>query len=145
MPYLPLPTSPDGLAVQVLLGLRRSRVQVLRASGQPVPAPVQLRGLIDTGADMTSVADSALAPLGLVPIGSVFVNTASGRTIVNRYAVSVTLLGPAAGAPGFIRHNTEVLGMAVAPVGFDVLIGMDLLAECLLIFDGRAAKFTLAF
>jgi hypothetical protein len=35
--------------------------------------------------------------------------------------------------------------MAATPIGFDVLIGLDVLAEALLIFDGRASTFTLAF
>lgn len=36
-------------------------------------------------------------------------------------------------------------GIASALVGFDVLIGLDVLADCLLLFDGRARTLTIAF
>ncbi len=112
----------------------------------PIPQPIQLRALIDTGADVTSVADASIAPLGLLPLGPFAVNTANGMVIVNRYAVSLTLLAPGPSPPvNLARPNQAVLGMANAPIGFDVVIGMDLLNDCLLINDGPVGRFTLAF
>jgi hypothetical protein len=146
MPHFTFAASPDGLVVQVLIGLRRSQVQTLRGAGRSVPSPVQLRGLIDTGADTTSVLDAALAPLGLLPVGSMMVNTASGMTVVNRYGVSLTIPPPPGAPPhNLVRHNLQVLGMSSAPLGFEMLVGLDVLAECLLLFDGRAQTFTIAF
>jgi hypothetical protein len=146
MPILTFALSPDGLAVQVLLGLSRANAQALRAAGQAIPQPVQLRALIDTGADLTSVVDAAVGPLGLLPLGPFAVNTANGLTIVNRYAVSLTLLAPPGRPPQHLtRQNMPVIGMANAPIGFDAIVGMDLLRDCLLVVDGPAGQFTLAF
>lgn len=146
MAYLTLPRHADGLVVSVMIGFRRARLQALRAAGQPLPNPVQLRGVIDTGADVTSVSDAALAPLGLVPVGPVLVNTPGGHAIVNRYNVSLTIVDPAgAPSPGIVFPNLTVLGLNAAPIGFDVLIGLDVLAHCLLLADGRRGVFTLAF
>ena len=146
MPHLTFTADTDGLAIPVLVGLRRSRVQVLRAAGQPVPSPVLLRGLIDTGADTTSVSDAAIQPLGLLPVGSMMVQTAGGMAVVSRFAVSLTIPAPPGGpSQDLVRHNLQILGMAGTPLGFDVLIGLDMLAECLFLFDGRARTFTIAF
>jgi hypothetical protein len=146
MPVLTFAAAPDGLAVEVHVGLSRANAQALRAAGQALPQPVPLRGLIDTGADYTAVVDAAVASLGLLPLSPFAVNTAGGRTIVNRCAVAFTLLDPG-GNPSrnLVRANFAVLGMANAPIGFDVIVGMDLLADCLLIQDGPAKRFSLAY
>jgi hypothetical protein len=52
-----------------------------------------------------------------------------------------------------LQHSTfsrsmnalPVLGSDLKPHGFEVLIGRDLLRECLFIYDGTAGQFTLAF
>lgn len=146
MPILTYPVSPDCLAVEVSVGLSRPHVQALRAAGRAVPQPLPLRALIDTGTKLTSVVDASVAPLGLLPVGHMMVNTANGQVIVNRYAISLTVLDPAGlPAQNLVRSNLGVLGMANAPVGFDVMIGMDLLRDCLLHVNGPAGQLTLAF
>src|SRR5206468_12134981 len=110
MPILTFATSADGMAVDVLIGLSRANAQALRVAGQAVPQPVALRALIDSGADFTAVVDAAVAPLGLLPLGPFVVNTANGRTIVNRYAVGLTLLDSGGNASrNFVRPNLAVL------------------------------------
>ena len=102
--------------------------------------------MIDTGTDTTSIVDAALAPLGIVPIGKIFANTAGGLALVNRYAISLVIPDPSGVARNnLVLPNLEVLGMAHVPIGFDVLIGLDVLSECLVLIDGRAGRFTLAF
>ena len=146
MPILTYPISLDGLALDVLISLSRANTQALRRAGQAVPQPLRLRALIDTGADITSFVDASVASLGLLPLGPLAVNTANGLTMVNRYAVNLTLLAPGGNASrNLVRPNLAVLGMANAPIGFDVMIGMDLLRDCLLVVDAPANLFTLAF
>jgi hypothetical protein len=146
MPILNYPISPDGLAVEVQVSLSRPNVQALRTAGKAVPQALTLRALIDTGTDLTSVVDASIAPLGLLPVGHMMVNTANGRVIVNRYAISMSILDPTGMPPQhLVRPNLGVLGMANAPIGFDVMIGMDVLQHCLLQINGSAGQFLLAF
>jgi hypothetical protein len=146
MPILTFPTSADGMTVDVLIGLTRANAQALRSAGRSVPQPILLRALVDSGSDFTSVVDTAVAPLGLLPLGPFTVNTANGMAIVNRYAVDFTLLAPGGiSAQNLVQPLMPVLGMANAPIGFDVVVGMDLLRTCLLIQDGPSDQFTLAF
>jgi hypothetical protein len=145
MPVLTFAISTDGMAVDVLLGLSRANAQALRAAGKVVPQPVPLRALIDSGSDLTSIVDAAVASPGLLPLGPFAVNTANGTAIVNRYAVSFTLVAPGGNASrNLVRSNVPVLGLANAPIGFDMVIGMDVLDDCLLIKDGPARQVTLA-
>ena len=60
MPILTFPASPDGLAVDVAIGLSRAQTQGLRASGLAVPVAIHLRALLDTGTDITSVVGASL-------------------------------------------------------------------------------------
>jgi hypothetical protein len=146
MPVLTFPTSLDGWAVEVLIGLSRANAQSLRKKGQAIPQAIPLRALLDSGSDTTSVVDAAIAPPGLLPVGPILVNTANGPAIVNRYAVSLTVLDPGGNASrNLVRPDQPILGMASPPVGFDVVIGMDLLKECLSVADGPAGQFSLAF
>jgi hypothetical protein len=67
-------------------------------------------------------------------------------TVVDRFAVSLSILAPGGNAAhNLVRPNLHVVGLASAPVGFDLLIGMDILSECLLFVNGRDAHFTIAF
>jgi hypothetical protein len=111
-----------------------------------VPGPISLRGLVDSGADVTSIADSAIAPLGQLPIDSVLANTANGMTLVNSYAVSFTILSPDGdSAHDLVRPNLQVLSLAHPPIGFDVLVGLDILNDCLFLLDGPNGQVTIAF
>lgn len=53
----------DGPLVEVLVGLAAADAQTLLAAGSPVPPPVQMRALIDTGAEVTALDPSALSAL----------------------------------------------------------------------------------
>ena len=146
MPVLNFPVGVDGLAVEVQVSLSRPNLQAIRAAGNPVPQPVTLRALIDTGTDITSLVDASLAPLAILPVGHMLVNTANGATVVNRYAISLTVLDPDGRPPqNLVRPKLGVLGMTNAPIGFDVMIGMDVLGGCLLNINGLAGRFTLAY
>lgn len=54
---------PEGAVVDVLVGLAAAHLHVVRSAGQPVPAPVSVRGLIDTGAEVSCVDGQILSPL----------------------------------------------------------------------------------
>jgi len=144
MPHLTFKTSSDGLAVRVLIGLRHTRIQQLRRAGMPIPAPKELRAIFDTGTDVTAVSESSLSHLGMQPVGTELVTTPGGVAIVSRYRISLSLPSEDRSAQ-LSLPEMDVLTMAHPPIGFDMLIGMDVLADCLLLVDGKARRFTLAF
>lgn len=76
----------------------------------------------DTGADMTHISQSLVDGLGLIPIGLMSCNVASGAMVCNVYLVDILLPGDIA-----IR-NINVMGFAGAP-NCDILIGMDVICD----------------
>jgi len=117
----------------------------LRAAGQPIPAPLTLRALIDTGASQTAIDLQCVQALGLIRRGSttLYVASLAGTPqTFDEYEVNLTF-----------PHSQAALTLFTLPVvasslmlqGFEVLLGRDVLKNCLLIYDGQAGAYTLAF
>jgi hypothetical protein len=67
--------------------------QELRGKAQPVPNPIQVVAMIDTGASATVLQQGLASQLGLNPVGVVSINTPSS-TGVQCYQFAVRLLFP---------------------------------------------------
>ena len=115
MPHLTFALSADGMVVPALIGLNRPATIVLAQAGQPIPRPVQVRALIDSGCDVTAVAPHVFQQLGLMPIRSSVTQTAAGAVSVNLYRVSLTIFDSrGAGGPMFVQPNLLVTELTVA-------------------------------
>jgi hypothetical protein len=72
-----------------------------------------------------------------------------GAAIVPVYAAGVTILHPnpaAAGPrPNLTFRTHEVYDLMHAPLGYDALIGRDILNRCVFVNDGPAGTFTFAY
>ena len=146
MPHVTLPISASGPVVDLVIGVSLPRARALRAAKQPIPSPVKIQGLIDTGASGTCVDPACIARLGLVPTGQAIIHTPSTGDRPHpcaQYDVSIVLL-----------HPGVTLTIPVVPVieaalsrtqGFQALIGRDVLARCLFVYDGASETFSLAF
>jgi hypothetical protein len=135
-----------GLEVPVWVGLINESTNDLVAAGQPVPAPIQGRGLLDTGSDLTAVESSILVRLGAPYVGFTTTQTASGSVQVPLYRVSLGITDPSQppGSPWVTQADLLVTKLATALPDLDVLVGLDVLLECTLVLDGRAREFTIS-
>lgn len=141
---LTFPIGKEGLALDVQIGLPATRLQAKLAFGQPFLPVTTVRGLIDTGADATSVTSNVLNRLGLVSSGQVQMTTASGKVVVDRYEISLSIFGPAGiVGPALVRPLWHVTGFSQPLPGFETLIGMDLIRQIVLKIDGPSGMFTL--
>jgi hypothetical protein len=146
MPHLTFPLGPDGPTLAVVIGLTGREMASLVSVGQPIPAPLTLRGYLDTGTDASCIAPWAVQQLGLARLGSVSTHTAGGQVKARLFDVSLTISGPAGKAgPFLVRDHLTVMELAHPLPNLDALVGRDVLAECLLIIDGPGKQFTLAF
>jgi hypothetical protein len=151
MHTLQVPIAADGALVDVRIGLSAADVQALRQAGRPVPAPVPGRALIDPGAEVSCVETRTLGPLaaaGLVAGRFVFGNlpAVSGVTLAPEYTVHLTIVHPS----GQQRANLELrsqplLELPLGVLGYQLLIGRDVLRRCLLVYDGPAERVTLGY
>jgi len=150
VPYITLQVTAQGLACDIFIGVSEARRAALTAAGRSVPGPQILRALIDTGASCTCVDPIKIKPLGLTPTGAALpMNTASTDTTpvdADQYDVSLVIPPLVPQDPPLIRQTIPVAEMPLfAAIGVHALIGRDVLAGCLLIYDGKNEFFQLAY
>jgi hypothetical protein len=141
-------TPADGPLVQVRIGLSRP-VQIARQqAGQVTPAPLVVTALLDTGAECTCI-EQALVPRLALPLhttGLTNIPALGGVTGSLRYTAGVTLMHPS-GKHGqhLVVQALAVTAVSLGAFGVDAVIGRDVLAQCVLIYDGAAGTFTLTY
>lgn len=150
MPYITLQVTQEGLVCSAFLGVSEPYRHALTLAGTPVPAPVPVRAMIDTGASCTCVDPTIIAPLNLTARNAdVPVNTgSSGDTphLADEYDTSLIIPPVSPQDVAFRRAAIPVVEMPLTEsVGVDALIGRDILGDCLLVYDGRNGLFSLAY
>jgi hypothetical protein len=145
MPHLTFQIGPTGPLLDVIVTVSKPRADALTKAGQPTPAPVQARLLIDTGASGTAIDPSILTKLGLSPTGIMTIHTPStgpqGHQ-VNQYDVGLAIQ-----YQGLARQflALPVGECSLNAQGIDGLLGRDVLAHCLFIYTGPDNAFILSF
>ena len=146
MPHLTLPITPTGPLLDFICGLSTPRTDALQKAGLSVPAPIRVRGLVDTGASITGVDPQILRSLGAVSTGTVPLHTPSTKSaaphIANQFDVSITLVHPMITRTWFA---IPVIESELAHQGIQALIGRDILSFCLMTYDGQAGTFCVGF
>jgi hypothetical protein len=100
--------------------------------------------MIDSGTTVTAVAPGVLTRLNVPPGPAVQTTTAAGSVQVRLYRVSFTIYDLASGGT-LARPNWTVTNLLHDPDDVDVLFGLDLLREVVLIADGPRQTFSLDF
>ena len=146
MPQLTFPVTRAGLTVPVWIGLSGKLTAFLLTAGRKIPAPVQVRGLLDTGSDVTVVASWVLQQLAIPAVTTSSTQTVSGPVTVRLYEISLSITAPGQpGAPMLIEPDLLAMELATVLQDTDVLIGLDVLLKRRLVLDGPATQFTLFF
>jgi hypothetical protein len=142
---LTFPVQPDGLVVDVMIGLDAGNSQALQRLGQPIPRPVRARGVVDTATDLTAVAPAVLQALGLSSSQSAHIHTAGGLVQVKVYDISLSILPPPGSAPLLTVPQLTASELIHAAPTVEVLIGLDVLLQVVFHLDGPGRVFTLTF
>jgi predicted aspartyl protease len=147
MPHFLLPLHPSGPLIDAFVGVSAPRQATLLAQNQSIPNPMRVRALMDTGASSTCVDPSIVAGLGLTPTGQAQMCTPSTGTtphVADQYDVSIVI--PCSDKQPLIQQTIAVACVQlVAPQGFHVLIGRDILRHCVFTYDGARKLFILAY
>jgi|SRR5579875_329461 len=124
-----------GPVVRMALTIPADMEQRLRERNEPIPQPVELQGMIDTGATGNVIQEGLPAKLGLHPIGVSKIATASSRE-VECFEYAVRFVFPS----GVIVNDTAV----EAPLQgqqIEALIGRGVLSLGTFVYLGYAGMF----
>jgi Aspartyl protease len=146
VPHLTIGIDPlHGPIITLLVGVSTPRAKALADAGLPRPNPIGVNFLVDTGAACTVIDESLIAPLGLVPTGQAFVETpTTGKTPQPRFLYDVGMM-ILHSDHNRMFHNLPVIATDLSAQKIGGLLGRDVLALCLLVYDGPARHFSLAF
>lgn len=146
MPQLSFQVTNSGLAVSVLIGLDGKTTAALHAAQMPIAPPIQARGLLDTGSNVTAIASWIVQQLALRPATTTVSHTAGGPIKVDLIEVSLSITDQSVpGSPWLTQPDLLAMELKSAPPDADVLIGLDILLISKLLLDGPARQFSLSF
>jgi hypothetical protein len=120
--------------------------ELLRAAGESPPRPVAIRALVDTGASRSIVQRANLEGLDLDQLGTEWLTTVSSGSTPSEARVFAVQLFFAGVTGGVLAPNLRVVEVEnLSGFGVDMLLGRDVLDQCLLVYTGQQRQFTLAF
>lgn len=139
----------QGPIITTAVTITNDHRDALIAAGQPVPAPVTCRFLIDTGADGCVVKHEIAAKAGMklinanTPLHGVGVDS-SGKTYIGRvlFGAPSRLL---AGAQHQVHVDTQVMSGNLGSPLIDGVIGRDVLRHFVLTYDGKTGRVTMRY
>lgn len=130
----------DGLQIygpllEIGIGPHRHLVTLLKSKGKPPPNPIVGPAIIDTGATVTTINTSVATQLNLRQSGRVESIGIGGTSSGFLAACSIDIKGLTVDIPRAHCHDL--------PGGLVALIGRDVLAHMVLIYDGIAGSIVL--
>lgn len=128
----------DGAVVTVQVQVPSALAAQLQAQGQAIPPPQVVKGIVDTGASISTVSEAVAQAAGLTQVGSVPLYGVGGGGEKPVFAASFGL--PDYGAT---VDPIEVGGVTIGMPGIDILIGRDILKELHLEYVGPQGVFSL--
>lgn len=148
MPHFTLQISPGGPILTAVVTVSQPKAAALQAAQQPLPQPVSIRALVDTGASCTCIDPSVLQSLQLTPTGSASMHTPTTGAIpaaADQYDVGLAIFAATNQVPLFLATVPVIAAQLLQAQGIHALIGRDILQQCVLHYNGAIGTFTLAF
>ncbi|HJT78298.1 MAG TPA: hypothetical protein VJ739_13935 [Gemmataceae bacterium] len=151
MPRIDLPLDPRRRpVVEVQVAVPAALARALTQSGQAVPQPLRLSGLIDTGASRTCIDHHVRGLLRLRGFSTLVVSAPTAGTAAQArrhlYKANLHILHPSGDPQQHLARNAfTVVAVPLRHLGVDVLIGRDLLAGCRFLYDGQAGTLRLEY
>lgn len=148
MPNFTLHVDANGPVLNVLITVSEARAAALQAKGAAIPQGVHAKGLVDTGASNSCIDSSVIRALGVPQTGETTVLTPStkdGPVPASLYDVGLQIYSDTTQPPLHVRNLPVMESHLFEYQGIHALIGRDVLAKCILHFNGTVGIYTLAF
>ena len=148
MPLVTGPLLPGGAIIDVLVGVSGPRRALLEKHSFPVPHPVAVRVLIDTGSSHTGFAPRVFNELGISPVGTMHILTPSTLPHAphecDLFDATLSLVANGAAHP-FGGRRVVSADCWMESEGIEGLIGRDILDRCTFMYFGLEKAFSLGF
>ncbi len=138
----------DGALVEVLFGWSATATKQMRIHLHPIPQAMSARALLDTGAEITCLAPALIQALGLPARGFTPANVPAigGLTFSQQHDTTLTILHPSGNASDhLIVSDLVVVEIQLTVLGYQALIGRDVLGKCRFLYDGLGGQFHLSY
>jgi hypothetical protein len=138
----------QGARVDLLVGLGRSDVAQLRSSFRPIPQPLQLQALVDTGADVTCLDPAIIRQLALPWVNITYANMPAtvGLGLTTQHRAGITILHPSGNRRDhLVVAEILVCELPLSALGLDAVVGRDILDTIRFAYDGPGRAFTLDY
>lgn len=129
-----------GPRISVEIHIPRALASFLTQKGEKIPSPITGSALVDTGASISAVDNTAVCNLGIQQIGVTQVLTPGGKQ--QQYLYAALLSFPE--IPLTVEISA-VIGSSLKEQGIIALIGRDVLSKCILIYNGPEGFISLAY
>jgi hypothetical protein len=136
---------PQGPFIYATIMATPQHISALKSANCPVPQPVTVWTLLDTGSTGSILDFGLIRKFQLVPTGKTLVHTTTTgakREERDQYDVSIFLTEQGANA---VQHNVSIVGADLACEGLMAIIGWDILIKCCFLCDGPSGIFRLDF
>lgn len=141
-------TVQDGPIIRLRVALPRTMMIARQQAGFVTAAPVEVDALIDTGAEATCIDTPIITQLGLPATTGTLANVPSLGGIAGSVMDSAGLT--------LLHHSNKrthhldisavpVMGLNLSTFGVKAILGRDVLAYCVLIYDGLSGTFTRSY
>ena len=128
--------------------MERSPIPSLRRAVPASASSLDCRALLDTGEEITCADTMLIQQLGL-PLAQVTlanVPALGGLQAGADYHCGLTMVHPSGDtSQNLVQSNMIVMEVPLAAIGYQILIGRDLLDLCDFLYSGRRGRFTLAY
>jgi len=129
-----------GAIIKVQICINSVLSEIYTANGTPLPDPITLNALIDTGSIFTIIKTGAIDKLSLNPNGYQLVmgvNDSKG-TKQPTYNVGLSFYG-------IDYFDVRAIVQPLYFPGISCLIGRDILHNCLFVYNGKTGEYILKF
>ncbi|MBI2803630.1 MAG: hypothetical protein HYX68_01435 [Planctomycetes bacterium] len=148
MPRLTGPVTEDGALVKISIGWSIIAANKLRVAGRPVPMRIEAFALLDTGAEVTCLDSTLIEELELPLDGLALANAPAlqGIAFASQYDASPSILHPSGNALAHLTlTDVSVLELPLNVLGYQAVIGRDVLAKCVFLYNGGRERFALRY
>jgi len=128
----------EGPTIEVVTSISAAEELALKQPGLTIPKPVEMRVMVDPGAIFTVIDPEIATKLNLTAVGQEEISTATSKGVkCPKYAVRIAF-------PRGKWQGTVIAAPILANFQIDGLIGRDVLANAVFVYNGGANFFSLS-